>query len=118
MFPTLYRRALKMQRAIDAKLPAHPLIASLLSALAIACMKLGKREESLKLSNEAVERAGKVYTPGHLSAAAILWNHAQILRSFQRKEEARSLEARAREIVRNAPPNAARYGVDVRALSQ
>ena len=80
-------------------------------------MRLGKREEALKLSSEAVAVAAKAY-PNHASAGAILWNHALILRSLHRKDEARISEARAREILSRVPPNAARYTVDRRALSR
>ena len=80
----LYRRALEMERARAVDPSANPLVASLMSALALARMRLGKREEALKLSSEAVAVAAKAY-PNHASAGAILWNHALILRSLHPK---------------------------------
>ena len=107
-----------MERARAVDPSANPLVADLMSALALARMRLGKREEALKLSSEAVAIAAKAYPPNHASAGAILLNHALILRSLHRKDEARISEARAREILSRVSPNAARYTVDRRALSR
>jgi tetratricopeptide (TPR) repeat protein len=109
----LYRQAMGMKRADDGE-PA--LLANLMSALAIVRLKLGNREEALNLSDQAVEIAGRVYAPGHRSTAAILSNHAKVLRVFRRKHEAAAMEARAREIVRGTTRSLTNQRVDVNAL--
>ena len=104
-------------RALACESSGPHLIANLKSALGTVQMKRGLREEGHHLSSEAVMLAREVYPTGHWSLAAILHEHAQILRALGRKQEAKAMEIHAKSIYKDSssgrilPPR-----IDIRAL--
>ncbi|MBL8290473.1 MAG: tetratricopeptide repeat protein [Bryobacterales bacterium] len=92
-------------RAMELPLPRHPVTAICKTGMASLELKRGTPAKALELSAEAVALASQVLPPTHRSFAAVLSTHARVLRALGRKDEARTLEARAREIVHAYSPD-------------
>lgn len=76
----------------------HPLAVKTLANLSVIYARLGDRAQADLFHERALALAERYYESGNPLLADILYNRAQMLRDWHRKNEARPLEDRARSI--------------------
>jgi tetratricopeptide (TPR) repeat protein len=82
--------------------PEHPLLARILNNLASVENRTGHREEAGRSIRRALDIAEKWLGPDHPSYAALLANYAAFLRQGGDKSQAKALEARSTQIMRDS----------------
>jgi len=96
----LLRRALAMMEEHAG--PDHPMLARTLNNLASLEARTGHREESGKSLRRALDIAERRLGPEHPVYAAILGNYAAFLRQGGEKSQAKVLEARSHQILKDS----------------
>jgi tetratricopeptide (TPR) repeat protein len=96
----LLRRALAMMEEHTG--PDHPMLARTLNNLASLEARTGHREESGKCLRRALDIAERRLGPEHPVYAAILGNYAAFLRQGGEKSQAKVLEARSHQILKDS----------------
>jgi tetratricopeptide (TPR) repeat protein len=110
-----YRRALTIYEEYFG--PDHPETATSLNNLAELYFHRGEYQRAEPLLRRALAIKEKSLGPDHPSVAITLRSYALLLRKLKQKEEAGSLEARARKILANCGPNCQNpHTVDIQAL--
>ena len=97
--------------------PEHREVATGLNNLAETCYQQGRYQEAESLLQRSLAIKERVLGSDDPSVAETLKDYASVLRKMKQKAEARSLEARARDILtRCAPGFQTQHTVDIRAL--
>jgi tetratricopeptide (TPR) repeat protein len=99
----LYRQAIAIWKQVLG--PDHPDVANGLHNLALAYEAQGQYAEAEPFYRQALEVSEKALKPDDPKLGILLQNYARLLRSMRRDEDARELEARAREIFSHHIPD-------------
>ena len=99
--------------------PGHPMLARIQNNLGDTYAALGLRDQADRAYRQAIQIAEVNMGPEHPQYGIMLHNYAGFLRDCGRKSEAKALESRARDVIRqSARRNGAGMTVDVSAFRQ